>query len=196
MVSLIIGVAANEIVGVLLGSKWSSVSPLLGILVLAVTPTFLSHLLGVILDSRAELRIRLSIQSISVVILGALIYVGHGFGLAGIAYAVVTNEVIRCAALLVAAKKVLCIKAKELWLCLISVLLMGIVSSLIFSTIRWLRPDDIGNGLAIALDVPAGLTAIIVAVLLAMPSVSRLTSARELLLKAPAWAKRFLLWEK
>ena len=69
-----ISIAAPEIVRVLLGDKWLATIPVLQVLACAVGPIYMSNVMGVILDSMAQLATKLRIQTTVFVVLVVLMF--------------------------------------------------------------------------------------------------------------------------
>lgn len=87
--------AAGDLVRTLLGNKWEEAIPVLQVLAVAVPFVFLSHISGIILDALGLLRPKIGIQSASIVVLMAMMYLLSGHGLVGFALAVVVAEVFK-----------------------------------------------------------------------------------------------------
>lgn len=66
-------VAAHDVVGVLLGEKWSESGDILRTLALSVGPIYVANVMGVTLDSMAELRKKLTIQLVTLMSLIAML---------------------------------------------------------------------------------------------------------------------------
>lgn len=96
-ISFGVSAAAEDIVAVLLGPKWSDAIPVVQWLAFAVTPMFLYFACGITLDSIAALKPKLRIQSFTVVAKLALILALASQGLVGVILAVVAAEYIRLA---------------------------------------------------------------------------------------------------
>lgn len=195
MVSLAISLAAPEIVSVLLGSKWTEVIPVLQVLSMSVAPLFINHVIGITLDSVAELRVRLAVQGTSVLTLGALLYGGYRYGLTGVALAMVVNECLRCTMMLLAATIKLRMARADLGRCLASIAAMGLICSLAFGAMRASWAGQVSPMVGLALDVPAGLMAIAVAVAASSLIFRRLESVRVFAARGPGWIRRFLRLE-
>ncbi len=95
-VGLGISVAAPDIVLVLLGNKWLESIPLLQILAISVGPIYLANVMGVTLDSMAQLSIKLRVQLVIFVLLVVfLFFVVPSGDVAGVAMAVVATFWVR-----------------------------------------------------------------------------------------------------
>lgn len=89
-------VVAPDIVKVLLGDKWLEAIPILQVLACSIGPLYVSHVIGVTLDSMGELKIKLRIQLTMFVLLGMLLYwVVPSGKVTSIAMAVVVTEFVR-----------------------------------------------------------------------------------------------------
>ena len=87
--------AASDLVLTLLGKQWEASVPVLQVLAVAVPFVFLSHISGIILDALANLRMKIMIQSASIVVLITAMFYLSKFGLIGFAGAVVIAELFK-----------------------------------------------------------------------------------------------------
>lgn len=94
-ISFGISAAAEDIVAVLLGQKWSDAVPVVQWLAFAVPALFLYFACGLTLDSLAALKPKLRIQAVSVLVKIALVLALASHGLVGVILAVVVSEYIR-----------------------------------------------------------------------------------------------------
>lgn len=94
-VSFGISAAAEDIVAVLLGSKWSDAIPIVQWLAFAVPALSMYFACGLTLDSIAALKPKLGIQAISVFFKITLVLTLASYGLVGVILAVVLAEYLR-----------------------------------------------------------------------------------------------------
>ena len=109
-------VAAQEIVLVLLGPKWTAAIPVLRILSLAVPMSMLLHFGGVLCDATANLNKKFMLQLNYVVMLAILFFLFRRYGVIGFATAVVIGELVRNVAYLLLMRRILSSSYKELFL--------------------------------------------------------------------------------
>jgi lipopolysaccharide exporter len=105
--SVLIAVAAPQIVEVLLGPKWLPAVVPLRLLSLAAPFTFLSHLLGVLLDAVAELTAKMVVNIVYIFAAVVLVAVGLRYGLAGVIGAYIVVEAAYWFACLVLVRPIL-----------------------------------------------------------------------------------------
>lgn len=94
-VSFGISAAAEDIVAVLLGPKWSETIVVVQLLAFSVPALFFYFVCGITLDSIAALNKKLRIQTVSVVLKIGLVLAFASQGLAGIIMAVIVAEYVR-----------------------------------------------------------------------------------------------------
>lgn len=114
-VACAIAAAAPDVVALLLGAKWQGIAPLVAVLAFAVPPAFMYVACGVTLDSLAALRPKLRLQALLLGLKFALVLWLAGWGLVGIACAVVLAEVARLALGMRLVRHLLNIDAAALW---------------------------------------------------------------------------------
>ena len=127
-VSFGISAAAHDIVLVLLGDKWTSTIPILELFVLSIGPSFISHAVGVSLDSIGQLKIKMKIQLTSFVILCALMFFAVSNGILAITLSVVVSEWIRMLFYIYAVDKVYQVKRAEMGKIFIVLLTLAILA--------------------------------------------------------------------
>jgi len=106
--------AAHDLVLTLLGSQWIPAIPVVQVLAIAVPFNFLAHIHGIILDSRAALRVKLKVQLLSILVLVVLLLGFSHFGILGIAAAVACAEFIRFLMYAVVMKRLLLVPMVDL----------------------------------------------------------------------------------
>jgi lipopolysaccharide exporter len=92
-----IAAAAPDVVALLLGAKWTAITPVVSIVAFAVPPMFMFVACGVTLDSLAALNGKLRLQFGMLILKCALVIALARWNLTGIAVAVVVAELIRLA---------------------------------------------------------------------------------------------------
>ena len=90
-----VAVAAPELVAVLLGPRWAEAVPILRVLCLSIPLSMTTLFAGVVADARANLRQKIILNLIFMALLSGLFWALKGYGLAGIAGAIGTGEVVR-----------------------------------------------------------------------------------------------------
>ena len=90
-----VAVAAPELVAVLLGPRWAASVPILRVLCVSIPLSMTTLFAGVVADARANLRQKIILNVEFMVLLASLFWLLKGYGLAGIAGAIGTGEVVR-----------------------------------------------------------------------------------------------------
>jgi len=90
-----VAVAAPELVQVLLGPRWAASVPILRVLCLSIPLSMTTLFAGVVADARANLQQKIILNLEFMALLGGLFWLLKGYGLAGIAGAIGTGEVVR-----------------------------------------------------------------------------------------------------
>jgi lipopolysaccharide exporter len=90
-----VAVAAPELVQVLLGPRWAASVPILRVLCLSIPLSMTTLFAGVVADARANLRQKVILNLEFMALLAGLFWLLRGYGLAGIAGAIGTGEVVR-----------------------------------------------------------------------------------------------------
>jgi len=90
-----VAVAAPELVQVLLGPRWAASVPILRVLCLSIPLSMTTLFAGVVADARANLKQKIILNLEFMVLLVGLFWLLKGYGLAGIAGAIGTGEVVR-----------------------------------------------------------------------------------------------------
>lgn len=165
-ISFGISAAAEDIVAVLLGPKWSDAIPVVQWLAFAVPALFLYVACGLTLDSIAALKPKLRIQSISVLAKIALVLTLASHGLIGVIFAVVAVEYIRL---------LLGLRLCHLELGLPTARIVGVVSFtllagvLVFAAVHLchevLRTTEIGVWLRLVVEALTGLLVLVAVIL-------------------------------
>jgi O-antigen/teichoic acid export membrane protein len=88
-------VAAPELVKTMLGTRWGAAVPVLQLLCLAIPLTMTTMFAGIVCDACAYLQRKLVLNLQYLTVLAALLYGLHGYGLLGIAAAIVLGETVR-----------------------------------------------------------------------------------------------------
>lgn len=90
-----VAVAAPELVQVLLGPHWAASVPILRVLCLSIPLSMTTLIAGVVADARANLRQKMVLNLEFMALLAGLFWLLRDYGLAGIAGAIGTGEVVR-----------------------------------------------------------------------------------------------------
>ncbi|TPG65576.1 lipopolysaccharide biosynthesis protein [Hymenobacter nivis] len=90
-----VAVAAPELVQVLLGPRWAASVPILRVLCLSIPLSMTTLFAGVVADARANLKQKIILNLEFMALLATLFWALKGYGLAGIAGAIGTGEVVR-----------------------------------------------------------------------------------------------------
>ncbi|AMJ67886.1 lipopolysaccharide biosynthesis protein [Hymenobacter sp. PAMC 26628] len=90
-----VAVAAPELVQVLLGPRWAASVPILRVLCLSIPLSMTTLFAGVVADARANLKQKTILNLEFMALLAGLFWGLKGYGLAGIAGAIGTGEVVR-----------------------------------------------------------------------------------------------------
>ena len=90
-----VAVAAPELVQVLLGPRWAASVPILRVLCLSIPLSMTTLFAGVVADARANLKQKIILNLEFMALLAGLFWGLKGYGLAGIAGAIGTGEVVR-----------------------------------------------------------------------------------------------------
>lgn len=90
-----VAVAAPELVQVLLGPRWAASVPILRVLCLSIPLSMTTLFAGVVADARANLHQKIILNLEFTALLGTLFWLLKGYGLAGIAGAIGTGEIVR-----------------------------------------------------------------------------------------------------
>ncbi|HEX8505832.1 MAG TPA: oligosaccharide flippase family protein, partial [Hymenobacter sp.] len=90
-----VAVAAPELVQVLLGPRWAASVPILRVLCIAIPLSMTTMFAGIVADARANLRRKVVLNLQFMTLLVSLFWLLRGHGLAGIALAIGTGEVVR-----------------------------------------------------------------------------------------------------
>jgi lipopolysaccharide exporter len=90
-----VAVAAPELVQVLLGPRWAASVPILRVLCISIPLSMTTLFAGVVADARANLQQKIILNIEFMLLLASLFWLLKGYGLAGIAAAIGTGEVVR-----------------------------------------------------------------------------------------------------
>jgi O-antigen/teichoic acid export membrane protein len=146
-----IAAAAPDVIGLLLGSRWAGIAPLVAILALAVPPTFMFVACGVTLDSLAALGPKLRMQSLMLVVKVALLFALMRWQLQGAAWAVLITEALRLVLGLRLVGRLLDIPARRLGRLL---LLSAAVGATVWCTVAAMRALATAAALPLLARVP------------------------------------------
>jgi lipopolysaccharide exporter len=153
---------ARDIVLTLLGAKWEAVIPVMQILAIAVPFVFLSHIHGVIFDSQAALGTKLKIQAMTVLVLGATIYLFSEFGLRGFAISVVIAEIFRFICFLIAMRSLLVVSSSDLVRVFSSVILIfTTTTTLLWITVWGLDLINLSVVVRLIIVIPVGAVSLL-----------------------------------
>ncbi|MCC9135069.1 lipopolysaccharide biosynthesis protein [Pontibacter silvestris] len=120
-------VAADTIVHVLLGDDWLAAIPVLQILALSVPLSFLAHFGGILCDATGTLKHKIYLQMGTLALLPVLFYLLYGYGLPGIAFAILLTTVVKQLAYIIVTKYILHFSLKEA----LSMYIPGLFSAII-----------------------------------------------------------------
>ncbi len=84
--------AANEVIGVMLGSQWAASVPVMRVVALAAVAAMLSHFGGILLEGTAHLREKAILRVGQFLVLGPMLIVMARYGLVGYATAFAASE--------------------------------------------------------------------------------------------------------
>lgn len=125
--------AASAVVGLLLGSKWLEVVPILQIYALSVGPRFMTYIAGTSLDAIGALNGKLAVQAAALAVTVVLVFFALPHGPMAVAGAVVVVEYARIAALLLLLSRLLRFRRGQ-WVRTLAPLLAGGVCSAVLVT--------------------------------------------------------------
>ncbi|MBA4376704.1 MAG: hypothetical protein C0401_11105 [Anaerolinea sp.] len=152
-----IAAASREIVLLVLGEKWSAAIPLLRILAFATPLSLLSHLAGSLLEAKAELNVKILIQSVYIVFLSALFFFLSNLGVIGFAIAVVIGELGIHFSYIIATKRFLKIEAGEIFAAYKPAIFSGlIIGPLIYAVGLLLRQWEMPVWITFLMEVAGG----------------------------------------
>jgi lipopolysaccharide exporter len=186
------GIAAGavDVVAVLLGDKWVDVVPILQILCFSVAPIYISHTQSVTLDALGELRIKLKVQCAMVVTLLLLLAALYRFGPAGVAAALVLNEILRLIVLSRVLKTLLQIATKQYLVIFISLATAEIISSGVIYLVARLLPQDFSPLIRLSCEIAAGVVGICVSLLITWRLTAWLPAVRLVVDRLPLFISR------
>lgn len=188
-VSFGVSAAAKDIVAVLLGSKWNDAAPILAIFVLSVGPSFVSHAIGVTLNSMGELKVKIRLQVVSLTILTTLMLVSFSHGVIAIATAVAISEWLRMIGYFFASFKLLNIRFLDLLRIVCFLFVLAALSySCIFTVSNFMLNINAAPIFRLGVDILAGSISIIIAWLVTRSMLSKLEMMTWVLSKMPKLA--------
>lgn len=154
--------AANELVYVLLGDRWSEAIPILRILAIGAGFNFLTHYSGILCESIARLRTKLVIQAGHIVFLVGSFYSLQEMGILGIALGVALGEILRHVAYVFVVKEALGMEVAEIRRQYIPILFSGILIGCVIWLLSYV--GELGTWspvLTLIIQVCVGLVALI-----------------------------------
>jgi O-antigen/teichoic acid export membrane protein len=122
-----IAAAAPDLVALLLGAKWLTITPIVSIVAFAVPPMFMFVACGVTLDSMAALAPKLRLQTVILLGKGVAVLLLARWGVPGIACAVVLAEMARLLLGIRLVAALLSINASRLWWQAALLVVLGLV---------------------------------------------------------------------
>jgi O-antigen/teichoic acid export membrane protein len=150
--------ASREIVLVILGEKWITAIPVLQLLSIAVPFNLLSHFGGILCEATATLNIKLFLQVVYLIILGALFYLLRGYSILGFASALVIGEFCRFVAYIFITRKICKITPIEyIQTYLPAIILSLIIGPLIYIMATFLREYNISITVVFIVEMMLGL---------------------------------------
>lgn len=185
--------AAPGIVKVMLGDKWLEAIPILQILAWSVGPLYVSHVVGVTLDSMAQLVIKMRIQLTMLGLLMLLLMLAVPTGKAtSIAIAVVATEWIRVCIMVLTLVRLLKIPFKDAAQVIVCVALMAVATGItILLTTQFLAPS-VPIVIRLVIEIIAGALGMAFGLILARLIISRHPAILFLANRAPRFAKLLL----
>ncbi|TPE43056.1 lipopolysaccharide biosynthesis protein [Pontibacter mangrovi] len=90
-----ISVAAPELVRIVLGEQWGESVPVLQVLSLALSLSFITMFAGIVCDAKAVLNVKIVLNIVFILVIGSLFYLLREYGLVGFAFAVLVGELAR-----------------------------------------------------------------------------------------------------
>lgn len=156
-VSIGIFFAATDIVEVMLGPAWSESIPLLKILSWSVGPMYVSHVLGVTFDAMDQLKPKLKIQGVSLLLMLVLIVLATPSRNAeNIAFAIVTTEWFRLIATGLFLIRFLNISVIEALTIVLSICFSVTVTGLLVGLSGYLIPFGVSPVVSLLAKIMAG----------------------------------------
>jgi O-antigen/teichoic acid export membrane protein len=177
-------IAAPDIVKVVLGSKWLDTIPILEVLSWSVGPIYISHVIGVTLDSMNKLNLKLCIQlAMLLLLIVLLLMLAPSYRATDIAFAVVITEWIRVSIMALSMTRLLRIPIREVLLIIFCITIVTISSSL---TILLISQMDIINApLKLGVEIVAGAIGLLLSFLITRHIAVRLPAVRFLSCRSP-----------
>jgi O-antigen/teichoic acid export membrane protein len=155
--------ASREIVLVILGEKWIAAIPVLQIIAIAIPFNLLSHFGGILCEATATLNIKLLIQIVYLMVLGALFYLLRDYSILGFATALVIGEFCRFAAYLSITRQICKIQPVEyIQAYLPSIIFSLIIGPLIYFVASFLREYNISITAVFIVEIMLGLIFLVI----------------------------------
>lgn len=162
-VSVGIFFAADDIVMVLLGSKWLATIPILKVLSWSVPAIYLSHVASVTLNSMGQLDIKLRIQLSTFVMLAfSLFFAAKTDNIVNIAIVVVLVEWIRACVMVRVMIRLLVIPWMDIAIVMLSILTVSAIVGLSFIVFSQFIIGNLPNFIRLLIDVIAGLIGLLI----------------------------------
>jgi len=158
--------AANDIVIVLLGVKWTEAIPILKILSLSAAPIYLAHVASVTFHSMAELKVELRIQvAIILLLILQLLCIAENISVVNVSYVILLTAFIRMLFMCGSMISLLKMKKNEVFLIIIILLSVTLITgAFTYSIPNILIPVE-APVLRLIIDVIAGAIGLTVSML-------------------------------
>ena len=110
-----ISISSEQIILVVLGPKWIDAIPVLRILAFVTPLDLMSHLGGIVCDSTANLKPKIILQVLYIIVLGILFYFLSVYGLLGFAYGLLAVQFLKSVGYIIITKKLLKYNRREIF---------------------------------------------------------------------------------
>lgn len=168
-IALGVSAAAEDIVAVLLGPKWSEAVMIVQLLAFAVPALFMYFACGITLDSIAALNSKLRLQSLAVIAKLALVITLSAHGLTGIILAVVMAEYLRLLLGLQVCRHALGLSTSRMVGAVGFILFTG---ALVFTAVHFshtaLHTVEVGLWVRLVMEICSGLLALVAVIVVAL----------------------------
>lgn len=183
-------VAAPDIVKVLLGNKWLDTIPVLRVLAWSVGPLYVSHVLGVTLDSMNELALKLKIQfSLLVLFAGLFMLFASSGSITTIAIIVVVIDWVHVIVMSLVLVRLLKLSAREVGLIVACVWIVAFSSGLSILPTFQLIDVATSSFIRLGVEILAGSIGFLMGLLAVRTLAARLPAVRFLALRAPRFSR-------
>jgi O-antigen/teichoic acid export membrane protein len=133
-------VASQELVLILLGSKWTESIPILQIICIAIPLSLITMFAGIVCDATASLKKKIILNLIYILFIIFLFFVLKDFGLKGFAATIAIGEAVKTLMYIYLMKQILGVDYKRLFSCylpgLINGSVIGVILYLITASLR------------------------------------------------------------